>query len=59
MFAHSYNIAEIRINEDVTIADILIQDGSNMRMSHVVQMTPMNIKKALTVLEVSAETSII
>ncbi|KAJ8932600.1 hypothetical protein NQ314_014566 [Rhamnusium bicolor] len=51
--AHQMNIAEIRLQEDVALGDVYLIDYENLKMGHVVKTTPMHMRRAATVLEVS------
>ncbi|XP_050501929.1 alpha-tocopherol transfer protein-like [Diabrotica virgifera virgifera] len=50
-FAHTYNVSEIRLNEDVAVGDILVYDFENLKVGHFLKITPVIIKKSTIVLE--------
>ncbi|XP_018561550.1 alpha-tocopherol transfer protein-like [Anoplophora glabripennis] len=50
-FAHTYNIAEIRVQEDIPLSDVIIYDFEFLTMGHILKLTPVVIKKASIVLE--------
>lgn len=51
-FAHSYNILEIRIREDIVLTDTLIYDLEGIQFGHVTKLHLGAIRKAALVLEV-------
>ncbi|CAH1163233.1 unnamed protein product [Phaedon cochleariae] len=48
---YCYNTLEIRLQEDVLTSDIFINDLRYVRMSHIVKITPIHLKKVITILE--------
>ncbi|XP_050302175.1 alpha-tocopherol transfer protein-like [Anthonomus grandis grandis] len=50
-FAHSYNIVEIRIREDVVLTDTIVYDMEGIQLSHLLKLRIGAIKKSTTVLE--------
>lgn len=51
-YAHGFNIAEIRIEEDVCLGEIIIMDYDGFDMGHFMKITPVYVKRTYTVLEV-------
>ncbi|XP_060533762.1 uncharacterized protein LOC132706435 [Cylas formicarius] len=50
-FAHTYNVAEIRLREDMVLTDTLFYDFEGMKLSHFLKLTPIHLKKSSTVFE--------
>ncbi|CAH1184816.1 unnamed protein product [Phyllotreta striolata] len=50
-FAHTYNVTEIRLHEDVTAGDILVYDLGNLKVGHFFKLTPVVLKKTSVILE--------
>ncbi|KAJ8913655.1 hypothetical protein NQ315_007372 [Exocentrus adspersus] len=50
-FANSLNVMEVRIHYDIAIGDVYIIDYDDLKMAHVMKMTPVHIKKVATVSE--------
>ncbi|XP_018564497.1 alpha-tocopherol transfer protein-like [Anoplophora glabripennis] len=50
-FAHALNVIEIRIHHDTAVGDVYIIDHEQLKMGHLVKMTPTHIKKAITIAE--------
>lgn len=53
--AYIFNVIEIRIQHDITLGDVFIIDYTHLKMGHVLKMTPIHVKKAGTVFEVSSK----
>lgn len=52
-FAHSYNVLEIRIREDMVLTDTLVYDMEGLQLGHIFKLRIGVLRKAATVLEVS------
>ncbi|CAH1107955.1 unnamed protein product [Psylliodes chrysocephalus] len=50
-YAHTYNVTEIRLHEDVTVGDILVYDFSGLKVGHFFKLTPVILKKTSIILE--------
>lgn len=51
--SHQINILEVRIHEDLILGDVIIVDFEHLKMGHLGKLSPMHLKNASTILEVS------
>lgn len=51
-FAHLLNHYEIRMHEDLNMGDIFIFDFQEIKLGHVLKLTPIALRKGLIILEV-------
>lgn len=56
-FAHTYNLAELRVLGDCCRGEVHIYDFGGFKMSHFTKMSPMLIKKAAAIFEVRYQTN--
>lgn len=50
-FAHTYNVLEIRIREDMILSDTIVYDMEGLKLGHLLKLGPGTIRKSATVLE--------
>lgn len=53
LFAHTYNIVEIRIREDMQLTDSIIYDMEGCQVKHLMKMRLGMMRNSATVLEVN------
>lgn len=48
-----FNVMEMKVQHDAAVGDMFVVDHQHLTMAHVLNMTPVQIKKGAAVLEVS------
>lgn len=58
-FGHTYNLAELRIVGDYTRNEVHVYDMAGFRLSHFTKVTPMVIRRAACILDVSISSEVL